>query len=207
MSGPRRWSLDGVIAAAGFASGDRIVVGHWWSSPIGPLTDVMWATATGERVLLSPDDRASAFIEAVYRFDRVEVVPFDDVAGGERFVRLRAGDLAVEMTAGAGWRVPGSSAAWFVRGVQGPVARVAMGVRTYGVSPTGVREWYRASVWRPVTFARASVAGTDLGPVRPVDPPLAVGVSEPPRRPSIVRVSPLLEDPSGRLDEVVAELL
>lgn len=206
MTRSGRWELDGVIAAAGFASGDRIVVGHWWSSPVGPLTDVMWATRDGERVLLSPDERASAFIEAVYRFDRAEVVPFSEAAGGERFVRARAGELEVEITAGAGWRIPGSSAAWFVRAVQGPVARLTMGVRTYGVSPTGVREWYRAAVWRPVTFARARLRGVDLGALRPVEPPLGVGVSDPPRRPSIVRVSPLLEDPSGRLDRILAEL-
>ena len=44
-----RFELAGVIGAAGFASGDRVVVGHWHRSPIGPMSDVMWAIATRVR--------------------------------------------------------------------------------------------------------------------------------------------------------------
>jgi hypothetical protein len=83
------------------------------------------------------------------------------------------------------------------------VARALHGVRTYGISSTGVREWYRVDGWRPVVSGRASVAGRDLGALGPVDPPCRFGFSEPPRRPTITAVRPLLEDPSGALDQVV----
>ena len=31
-----RHSMAGLIAGAGFASGDRLVVGHWRTTPLGP---------------------------------------------------------------------------------------------------------------------------------------------------------------------------
>ncbi|MGY6499523.1 MAG: hypothetical protein ACXIVQ_01295 [Acidimicrobiales bacterium] len=200
-----RHRLIGQIASAGFASGDRLVIGRWHRSPIGPFADVMWGRPDGERVLLSAGHRSERFITAVYSFDRTEVVALT-VAGDDRFVRITAGPLEIEMTAGAGWRIPGPRPAWFTRLVEGPVARAAMGVHTYGVSPTGVREWYQADLWRPVRFARARLGGVDLGPMGPVDPPVSVGFTDPPRRPSIVSVRPLLHDPSGRLDAVLADL-
>ena len=47
-------------------------------------------------------------------------------------------------TAGRTRPIPFSSIPGVTRWVQDPIARVTMGVRTYGKSPTGVREWYRA---------------------------------------------------------------
>lgn len=197
-----RHELRGLIASTGFASGHRVVVGHWSVSPIGPMTDVMWARPGGERTLLAPSPAAAAFIGAVYRFDRVEVVPVE-ARGGERALAVRAGDLAVDMEAGPGWRIPFPRPPWFTRWVEAPVARLAMGVRTYGVTPTGVREWYRADVYRPLVAASGALAGEDLGPMARLDPPAGFGFSEPPKRPCIVAVRPLLEDPTGRLDELV----
>lgn len=195
--------MAGYIASCGFESGDRIVVGIWADSPIGPFCDVMWARPDDERVLLAPSQPAADYITAVYQFDRVEVVECESSCDG-RDLTLRAGPLRIEMTGGPSWPIPMHRPAWFTRFVEGPIAARAMGVRTYGVSPTGVREWYRADRHRRVVDASATVDGRDLGEPRPVDPPLGVGFSEPPRRPSIVTVRPLLEDPSGRLDRIVS---
>jgi hypothetical protein len=52
----------------------------------------------------------------------------------------------------------------------------------------------------------AAVDGVDLGDLRPVDPPVRFGFSDPPRRPSMVTVRPRLVDPSGRLGDVLAEV-
>jgi hypothetical protein len=194
--------MRGVIASAGFSSGDRVVIGCWTETPIGPMVDVMWAEPDGTRVLLVADDRAAAFITAVYEFDRVEVVPFEHRCDSQA-VSVLAGELRIELTGGRGRRIPSPRPAWFTRWVEGPIARRAMGVRTYGVSPTGVREWYRADVHRRVVAGSASISGRDLGPLAPIDPPVRFGFSEPPRRPSIVTVRPLLHDPSGRLDRVI----
>jgi len=83
------------------------------------------------------------------------------------------------------------------------VARATMGVRTFGTSPTGVREWYQAERSRPLVEASASLDGRDLGPLVRRWDPVRVGFTEPPRRPSWVDVRPLLEDPSGRLDRLL----
>ncbi len=190
----RRHGLSGVIASAGFASGDRVVVGHWSTSPIGPLTDVMWATPDGRRLLLVPTEAAADFVSGVYGFDEVRVVAFQ-VTSSSASLHVRAGDRRVSLAAGIGVPIPFRRPAALTRWVEGPIARATMGVRTYGTSPTGVREWYRADRWQPVVSGRAEVAGVDLGELGPVDPPAGFGFSEPPRRPSWVRVRPLLEYP------------
>jgi len=204
-----RHRMEGIIAAAGFASGDRVVVGHWARSPVGPLTDVMWAAPDGTRTLFAPSERAAAFITAVYDFDAVAVVAVagSGDAGG---VRVALGDegpdrRTVAITAGPGWHIPPRRRpAALTRWVEAPIARALLGVRTYGTSPRGVREWYQATTWRPAVAASASIGDRDLGAMAPVDPPCRFGFSEPPARPSITAVRPLLEDPTGRLDRVLA---
>ena len=173
----------------------------------------MWATAGGERRLVAPTQEVAAFVSAVYRFDRTEVTPLEadlcvqaTQAGLEEWhLRVAAPDLGLELSlrAGAGWRIPFPRPAWFTRWVEAPVARRLLGVRPYGVSPTGVAEWYRADAYRPVVAGEASLAGRDLGPVGALDPPVSFGFSEPPRRPSMVSVRPLLEDRSGVLGPVL----
>jgi hypothetical protein len=69
-----------------------------------------------------------------------------------------------------------------------------------------VREWYQAARWRPVRAAGARRDGRDLGPAGDVWPPVGVGFSEPPRKPSLVEVRTVLHDPSGRLDALVARI-
>lgn len=201
----RRYPMQGIIAGTGFASGDRVVVGHWAASPIGPFSDVMWARPSGERLLYVADERAGRFITAVYEFDRVEVGPLE-VEGDDRKLAVRGADLELRLAGGWARRLPGPRPAWVTRYLEAPVARGLMGVRTYGVSPTGVREWYRASGWRWLETAAGSLRGQDLGAMAPVEPAAGFGFSEPPRRPSITAVRPLLEDPSGHLDEVLSSL-
>jgi hypothetical protein len=191
-----RVDLAGRIGAAGFASGDRVVVGVWESGPLGAMTDVMWARPDGERVLLAPTEAVAEFITSAYRFDRVEIA---EVAtrGDDHTIEVDAGALSIRLVAGRGWRLPPARLRppWFTRYVEGPVARVTMGVHTYGVTPTGVREWYRADRWSPVVSGRATLDGIDLGSMGPVQPPCRFNFSEPPTRPSITEVRPLLEFP------------
>lgn len=204
-----RHRMEGIIASCGFASGDRVVVGQWARSPIGPMADVMWAAPDGTRTLFAPDEPVASFVTAVYDFDEVVVGPLATSGDGRRLRVTIGGDgpgtrRTVRMGAAPGWHLPlRRRPAWFTRGVEAPVARTVMGVRPYGVSPQGVREWYQATTWRPVTTARATVGDEDLGPPAPIDPPCRFGFSEPPPRPSIVEVRPLLEDPSGALDDLV----
>jgi hypothetical protein len=193
---PRRVELVGHIGAAGFGTGDRVVVGLWASGPLGPMVDVMWARPDGERVLLAPSEPAAEFIASVYRFDRTDVVAVDGSCDG-RTLAVDAGPLSIRLVAGRGWPLPPKQLrpTWCTRFVEGPIARAAMGVRTYGVTPIGVREWYRADRWSPVVSGTAALDGVDLGPIGAVDPPCRFGFSEPPRRPSITAVRPLLRFP------------
>lgn len=204
---PRRHRLLGTISSAGFASGDRFVIGSWEASPIGPFTDVMWAAPSDEKVLLVGSERVGRFVSAVYGFgfSRVEVVAIDGHL--ERGVlSVEAGDVRLHFEAGPGWRIPlrAIRPPAVTRWVEGPLARLLLGVRTYGVSPSGVREWYVADEYRPVAAARASIGGTDLGDLQRRWTATGFGFSEPPTPPAMVRVRPLLVDPSGGLDRVVA---
>lgn len=194
-----RVRMRGVIGAAGFASGDRVVVGHWSRSPVGPLSDVMWASPSGHRTLYAPSRAGADFISSVYAFDAVVVDPGLVVTGDDRSlaVEVPSRSASVALTAGPGWHIlPPRRPAWLTRWVERPIARALMGVETYGVSPTGVEEWYQATTWRPVVAARATVAGRDLGGLALIDPPCRFGFSEPPRRPSLTQVRPLLRFPT-----------
>ena len=163
----------------------------------------MWATASGERWLVAPDQDVADYVGGIYDFDRVVVSALEVAADADgRRLDVLAPDLGLEvhMEAGRGWPIPlpRRRPTWFTRGVEARVARRLLGVEAYGVSPTGAREWYQASRYRPVVSARASLRGADLGPLGPLRPAVRFGFSEPPRRPSLVEVTTVVEIRSPR---------
>lgn len=197
----RRLVVDGTITSLAFASGDRFAVGCWPVSPLGPMVDVMWVDAVDRRHLLAPDDEVAAFVSAIYDFEDVVVVPMrlrgDDPG---RRLELEAGPLRLSARAGRGLWLPAvvrRRPAWLTHRIESPLARALLGVRTAGVSGRGVGEWYQASGFRPVAEATASLDGVDLGRLGRVEPPLGVGFSEPPRRPSVVGLRTLIDWPAG----------
>ena len=166
----------------------------------------MLATATGERWLLAARGDVADLVAGIYDFDRVVVTPLrvrTAPAPGPAAtpapvtldLHVPGLGLEVHLVAGRGWPVPAPRRRppWFTRAVEAPVARRLLGVEAYGVSPTGVREWYQASRWRPVVRAWASVDGADLGSLRPLRPAVGFGFSEPPRRLSLVEVTTVLD--------------
>jgi len=175
------------------------VIGTWRASPIGPLDDLMWARPDGRRILVAATDEGAGYVSGVYTFDHVVVGPLDVRLDGRR-IDLRADvdglGLALHLRAGRAIAVPWPRPAWFTRWIEGPIARRVFGVRTYGVSPTGVEEWYRAVSYRRLLDGSASIDGRDLGPLGDIDPPIGFGFSEPPRRPTMVGVHPLLRRPT-----------
>lgn len=179
--------LDGRIVSVGFASGDRFVVGDWSASPIGPFRDVMWATPAGARILLVGNERTGDFVSSVYRFEQIDVVALTATATPTSLT-LSAGRVHLDIRAGRRIRMPFVRPRWFTRLVEDPVARLLLDVRTCGTSPTGVREWYRATGLRIVREATATIDGEELGPRGPARPALRVGFGEAPRFASIVEL-------------------
>ena len=125
-----RVELAGRIGAAGFASGDRVVVGVWASGPLGPMTDVMWARPDGERVLLAPSERGCGLHHL-----GVPLRPESRSSTCVRSVDERALEVEAGLarpcgsSAGAAWRLPPARLRppWFTRYVEGPIARCGDG--------------------------------------------------------------------------------
>jgi hypothetical protein len=183
-----RWNLSGVVANAAFASGDRFAIGKWDDTPLGPLTELRWTKPDGARTLLVADQPAADLLGAVYPFDQVELTAVT-ANGTDRWIEVVAGPVEVQLQAKTGWRVPFKRPAIVTQLVEDRLARQLFRSRAYERTTTGVRAWYRADVVRPVVAGWATVDGRDLGGLR--------------ERPTIAALRPLLEDPSGRLDEVV----
>lgn len=194
---PERLRFDGWIAGLGTSSGTRIVLGHWPSSPFGPISDVMVERADGERLLLAPTGPVAEFIGATYHFDAVRVVPVDVTVTGDTWA-VAAGPLDLRFTVGPAGplglllaALPGPlvrSPAWAV--LTDPLARLVLrGVRTRGSAVPGRREWYGARGLRRLTAMSATYEGDDLGDLAPVDPPVRFGFGSVPRRPALTRVT------------------
>lgn len=177
-------TLVGSITSVGFESGDRFVVGDWSASPIGAFADVMWARPDGSRVLLAAE-AVAAYVTSVYPFDEVREQEVSAETEARR-VTVRAGELCLSLELGR-LAVPFPSRPRLVTAtVENLCSSALLGVRTYGISPTGVVEWYRARSLRWLSAATASRAGQDLGSMEEVRLPLGFGFTDPPARPSQV---------------------
>ncbi|GGB76718.1 hypothetical protein N798_02220 [Knoellia flava TL1] len=192
----RRDRFDGHIAGIGSASGTRVVVGHWHSTPLGSFSDAMVETAGGHRVLLAPTEEVADYITSTYVFDEVRLEPLSCTAGGASWV-VTSPSLSLDLTVGSrmplGWllravpRPLGASPLW--ARLVNPVARVVLpGVRTVGTALEGRREFYGATDLRRVTAMSGSFDGTPLGALADIDPPCRFGFSSTPRTPSVTTV-------------------
>ena len=188
--------FDGAIAGIGTASGTRLVIGMWPSSPLGSIADVMVERPDGRRLLLAPSAEVADFVAATYRFDEIQLVPVIYRRSGRAWT-VTAGPLHVELSiAGRGplglllRAVPRrlAVARWW-GSLLDPIARVVMpGVRTRGTAGGGRREWYAALDLHRIRSAAVSWDGRDLGRLTDVTPPVRFGFGSTPARPSLVRV-------------------
>ena len=194
-------SFTGWIAGLGTDSGHRLVVGHWPSSPYGPVTDVMAEDPAGHRTLYAPTAQLAAFLGAAYRFDDVQVVPCSARRSG-RCWTVQAGLLQLTFTIGRrtllGWLlrlvpVPLARTTWWVGLLDLPARWLLPGVRTRGRTHDRRRQWYGAHDLHPIVAAHATLTGRDLGALRAVDPPVGFGFGSVPSRPSQVHLTTIIE--------------
>lgn len=201
-----RVRLEGVIAAAGFASGDRFVIGAWERGPLGPMTDVMWQRSDDRRILVASSAAVADFVGSIYRFEETRVDESLSCEVTSARLRLRSTELEIDLVAARPMRLFSlrpkrlrRSAAWvriedaLFRPIVARLIRGAEGVRTFGVTPGGQKEWYPIDAYQRVIHGRAVAAGRSLGDLKPVAPPVTFGFSAFPAQPALVRCAPLLE--------------
>ena len=187
--------FDGEICGFGTASGVRVVIGRWTSSPFGSFADAMVEHPDGHRRLIAPTAAVAELVGTVYGFDDITVT---DVVTTRTSGHLHfdGGPLQADVTIGerdvVGWtlrsvpRRVARSVTWAQ--LIDPVARVAMrGVRTSGRT-SGGRETYGATDRHRVTAVDARWEDNHLGALADVDPPVRFGFSSTPKRPSVVAV-------------------
>jgi hypothetical protein len=200
-----RVRFEGEICGFGTASGYRIVVGRWPSSPLGPIADAMVEAPDGHRTLVAPSASVAEYIAATYAFDEMVVGPVRCRRSAHGLV-VQGPGLDAVVTFGR--RPPlgrllravpreVARAPWFATLVDPVARRVLPGVRTRGSAGGGRREWYGAHDLHAVTAVRASWNGRALGALAPVDPPVRFGFGSTPRRPCVFAVTTTIDDGPG----------
>ncbi|WP_040157124.1 hypothetical protein [Mobilicoccus massiliensis] len=203
-----RHVFDGRIAGMGTAEGTRLVVGHWPVSPLGSFTDVMVERSNGQRLLLAPSMDVAEFVTATYSFDDVVLTPVTCVVhegrstGPAQRWSVEAGPLRLTFTTGGRTLLGALLAAIPRRVATSPAfcrltdlpAR-AVGLRTAGTAGRDRLEFYGARDVHTVTSLVASWTGVDLGPLRPVTPPVRFGFGSTPARPSVTTVTTTVVTP------------
>jgi hypothetical protein len=196
-----RERFTGWIAGLGTASGHRVVVGHWPSSPYGVVTDAMVQDPAGHRALYAPTRQLAEFLAATYRFDQVQVAPCRAWRSGRRW-RVQAGPLRLTFTVGRrpplGWLLwampaPLARATWWMSLLDVPARRLLPGVRTRARTRDGRRQWYGARDLHRILTAHATLHGRELGALGAVHPPVGFGVGSVPSRPSLVHLTTTIE--------------
>jgi hypothetical protein len=199
--------FDGWILGASFASGHTFVFGRWHASPFGGFADLMRLDPDGTRTLVAPLAEVERFVDAHYRFDRVERAPVTVDRTGDRIVAT-AGDLTLELDLEQRGLVSlllrmrpeplRTSPTWIgvedllFRPLVAPLLGGGGGIHARGTTRGGARQWYGIHDLRWAR-ARARLGDRDLGAA--VAPAVAAdfGASEFPRRPALVRVTSLIE--------------
>lgn len=190
--------LAGHIAGVGTAQGTRLVVGRWRRSPLGAFADVMVERPDGTRVLLAPREDVAGLITRLYTFDAVHLVDVRVVADrATRTWTVVAGPLHARLTLGArtalgallGLVPPGIVTAPVTAGLVDAVAGLLVpGVRTRGRGADDSPEAYVPRDQHAVAALDARWGDEDLGPLRPVDPPVRFGFSSTPAAPAVTAV-------------------
>jgi hypothetical protein len=186
----------GHIAGFGTEIGLRIVVGLWLESPFGRFADVMYESRVGIRTLLAPTDQVADFVRGTYEFDEVHVVPVSARRLPDALA-VHAGPLRVDVALGGPAPIDrvlrlvprrfATNRTW-LRALDPIASRVQPGAHTAGAAQAGRREYYGVLRSRAIVDVVGDIDGTDLGSLRPVDPPVRFGFASAPKRPQVLSV-------------------
>ena len=185
--------FEGRISSSGFASGDRIVVGDWKKSPLGSFTNVMWAKPDGARVLLSPSQKHADYVSALYNFEQVHIVPIE-VIRQSKSIEIKAPPLNIKLHWGMEFGLPIPRPRWFISTVEQWFAKAYFGTSTHGLTCNGLREWYCIYSLSKIKHSSAVCEGIDLGNPSNFEISACFGFSEPPKKPSSVRLGSIIEN-------------
>ena len=199
--------FDGWILGASFASGHTFVFGRWHVSPLGGFADLMRLDPDGTRTLVAPAAEIERFVEAHYRFDRVDRAPVAVDREGDRVVAT-AGDLTLELDLEPAGLVSSllrmrprplrTSPTWITiedlvfRPLVAPFLGGGGGIHARGTTRAGARQWYGNHDLRWAR-ARARLGDRDLGAAVAPSVTADFGASEFPGRPALVRVTSFIE--------------
>lgn len=216
MPTPRSWHFTGRIAGWGTPGGTRFVLGAWHDSPLGAFADVMVERPDGERLLLAPSQEVADFVASTYTFDTTLLVPVATTTTTDRPLgdtptavgqtwQLEAGPLTARLHVGS--RPPLGrllrvvprpvATAPALTHLTDPVARVVLrGVRTRGSAGGGRTEHYGAHDLHRLAAVETHWDGEDLGPLRPIEPPVRFGFGSSPRDPSVTDLVTTVRGPA-----------
>lgn len=195
--------FEGHIAGIGSASGTRLVIGRWDTSPFGAFTDVMMEDSVGHRTLLAPSAEIAEYVGSTYGFDDVVLAEVGSTLTTDRLI-VEAGDLRVLAELGPVTPlgrllglVPTRLAThprWLA--LINPVASLLVkGVATAGSAGHGRTEYYGVTSARAITGMTATWRESDLGILAPVSPPVRFGFSSAPPLPQLVTVTTSIRHP------------
>jgi hypothetical protein len=198
-----RLRFDGWILGLGTTSGTRVVLGHWPTSPLGPMSDVMVQRPDGTRLLLAPTAEVAEFVAATYTFDEVRLTPVTVTRPDAATWTVDAGPLQLQARSGARpvlgrllHAVPtrlATAPAWV--GLLDLPARLTTGLRTRGSAGGGRTEWYGVQDLHALVEVEAAWDGEPLGALTDVRPPVTFGFGSVPPEPSVVRVTTTVRVP------------
>ena len=183
--------FDGRISSCAFQSGDRIVVGDWEKSPLGAFTNIMWARPDGTRVLLSPSERHADYVSELYTFEETRIVPIS-IKRTKKSVSITTDELEIRYSWGRSISLPIPRPRWFISTVEYLFARAIFGTRTFGRTRNGRKEWYCVKGIAWINKAEAKHNGNSLQEMGPFCTESCFGFSDPPKRPSSVRVRSMI---------------
>lgn len=170
-----------------------MVIGDWHNSPFGEFTNVMLAKPDGTRILFAPSKEHADYVSSLYSFEEVRVIPIN-VERGTNKIKVEADDLVVNMEWIGGIILPFPRPRWFIAKIENLFAGFIFGTKTYGITNNGRKEWYCVKKISKIRCATAELGEENLGEMSDFQINACFGFSEPPRKPSSIRVTSMISN-------------